>query len=49
MDFKVQIVEILYKQFNDLSREEIISMIEIPPSPDMGRLCFSMFSLWQNS
>ncbi|NLK98258.1 MAG: arginine--tRNA ligase [Epulopiscium sp.] len=45
MDFKVQIVEILYKQFNDLSREEIISMIEIPPSPDMGDYAFPCFRL----
>ena len=45
MDFKVQIADILYKQFNDLSREEIISMIEIPPSPDMGDYAFPCFRL----
>jgi len=45
MDFKVQIADILYKQFNDLSKEEIISMIEIPPNPDMGDYAFPCFRL----
>ncbi|NLM13232.1 MAG: arginine--tRNA ligase [Epulopiscium sp.] len=45
MDFKVQIADILYKHFNDLSKEEIISMIEIPPNPDMGDYAFPCFRL----
>ncbi|MBM7686047.1 arginine--tRNA ligase [Defluviitalea raffinosedens] len=45
MDFKVQIADLLYKQFNDLSKEEIISMLEIPPSPDMGDYAFPCFRL----
>ena len=45
MDFKLEIAKLLSGQFTDLSLEEILSMIEIPPNPDMGDYAFPCFRL----
>jgi len=45
MDFKLEIAKLLSGQFTDLSLEEILLMIEIPPNPDMGDYAFPCFRL----
>lgn len=45
MNFKLEIAKLLSGQFTDLSLEEILSMIEIPPNPDMGDYAFPCFRL----
>ncbi|WP_058486388.1 arginine--tRNA ligase [Defluviitalea phaphyphila] len=45
MDFKLQIADLLNSKFKDFSKEEIISMIEIPPNPEMGDYAFPCFRL----
>lgn len=45
MNFKLQIAGLLYNQFQDFSKEEIASMLEIPPNPDMGDYAFPCFRL----
>lgn len=45
MDFKLQIADIIYNQFNNFSKEEILSMLEVPPNPAMGDYAFPCFRL----
>lgn len=44
-DFKLQIAELLNSKINDLSIEEIYSMIEIPSNSEMGDYAFPCFKL----
>ena len=45
IDFKDIVAEILKGQIEELSKEEILDMIELPPSFDMGDYAFPVFSL----
>jgi len=45
MDYKLQIAELLYNKFSDFSREEITSMVEVPPNKEMGDYAFPCFRL----
>lgn len=45
IDFKEQVVELIKGQVDSLSEDEIKSLIEIPPSYDMGDYAFPMFRL----
>lgn len=44
-DFKVSIANCLKEKIEDLSIEEIINLIEIPPNKDMGDYAFPCFKL----
>lgn len=44
-DFKLQIAELLNSKINDLSIEEIYSMIEVPSNSEMGDYAFPCFKL----
>lgn len=44
-DFKLEVADIIKAQVSDLSLEEIISLIEIPPNKDMGDYAFPCFKL----
>ncbi len=43
LNFKEKVVELISNQVESLDKGEIASLIEIPPSYDMGGLCFSSF------
>lgn len=45
IDFKKEITDILSKKLENLGWEELNSMIEIPPSSDMGDFAFPCFKL----
>lgn len=45
INFKKQVAEILESQIEELSKKEILDMIEQPPSYDMGDYAFPVFSL----
>ncbi|MBU5440237.1 arginine--tRNA ligase [Tissierella sp. MSJ-40] len=45
LDFKEIVVKLISKEVETLSEEEIISLIEIPPSYDMGDYAFPCFRL----
>ncbi len=45
LDFREKAVELIKKQVDDLTIEEINNLIEIPPSYDMGDYAFPVFSL----
>ena len=44
-DFKVAVANFLKEKIEDLSLEEIIALIEIPPNKDMGDYAFPCFKL----
>ena len=44
-DFKVAIANCLKEKIEDLSLEEILGLIEIPPNKDMGDYAFPCFKL----
>lgn len=44
-DFKLEVADIISAQVSDLSLEEIVSLIEIPPNKDMGDYAFPCFKL----
>ncbi|AKL94561.1 arginyl-tRNA synthetase ArgS [Clostridium aceticum] len=44
-DFKQEVAEVLKQQIPDLEVEEIISMLEVPPNPNMGDYAFPCFKL----
>lgn len=45
IDFKNEAVNLILEQQDSLNREEVISLIEIPPSPVMGDYAFPCFKL----
>ncbi len=45
LDFREKAVELIKNQINELTIEEIDSLIEVPPSYDMGDYAFPVFSL----
>ena len=45
MDFKVEISKILKKNIDELSEQEIMDMLEVPPNPEMGDYSFPCFKL----
>ncbi|NLJ78949.1 MAG: arginine--tRNA ligase [Tissierellia bacterium] len=45
IDFKQEVVEAIFEVGNGLDKEEIESLIEIPPSYDMGDYAFACFRL----
>ena len=45
LNFKEKIVDLIASEVDSLNREEIISLIEIPPSYDMGDYAFPVFRL----
>ncbi len=45
INFRKQVVKLIKSQVSDLSEKEINSLIEIPPSYDMGDYAFPVFSL----
>lgn len=44
-DFKIAIAECLKEKIEDLSLEEIVGLIEVPPNKDMGDYAFPCFKL----
>ncbi|SHH24491.1 arginine--tRNA ligase [Tepidibacter thalassicus] len=44
-DFKLEIANIISSQVSDLSLDEIVSLIEVPPNKDMGDYAFPCFKL----
>lgn len=44
-DFKLSIAECLKEKIEDLSFEEIVGLIEVPPNKDMGDFAFPCFKL----
>ena len=44
-DFKVAIANCLKEKIEDLSLEEIVGLIEVPPNKDMGDYAFPCFKL----
>ena len=44
-DFKVAISNCLKEKIEDLSKEEIEALIEVPPNKDMGGYAFPCFKL----
>ena len=44
-DFKVAISNCLKEKIEDLSKEEIEALIEVPPNKDMGDYAFPCFKL----
>lgn len=45
MDYKIEIANLIKNQIEDLSKEEIIDLIEIPPEEGMGDFAFPCFKL----
>lgn len=45
IDFKNEAVKFIQEQQDSLNREEVISLMEIPPSPEMGDYAFPCFKL----
>ena len=45
IDFKVKLSELLLENIQELNQEEILSMIEVPPNPEMGDFAFPCFKL----
>ena len=45
MDFKLEVVKVLKTKIADLTEEEIVGLIEIPPNSDMGDYAFPCFKL----
>lgn len=45
LDFKDKLVDLLAEQVEELNKEEISKIVEIPPSYDMGDYAFPVFSL----
>lgn len=45
IDFKNEVVKTLKEHISDLQESEILSMIEIPPNPNMGNYAFPCFKL----
>lgn len=45
LDFRKKAVELIKSQIDELTREEINNLIEVPPSYDMGDYAFPVFSL----
>ncbi len=45
IDFKNEAVELILKEQDSLNREEVISLMEVPPSSDMGDYAFPCFTL----
>lgn len=45
MDFKLEIAKVISQSLSNIELDEIISMIEIPPNPDMGDYAFPCFRL----
>ena len=43
MDFKLEIAKVISQSLSNIELDEIISMIEIPPNPDMGDYAFLVF------
>lgn len=45
MDFKIEISKILKNNIEQLSEQEIMDMLEVPPNPEMGDFSFPCFKL----
>ena len=45
LDFKYKVIELIKSQVDSLSEDEIASLIEIPPSYDMGDYAFPTYRL----
>ena len=45
IDFKGEVVKLIEKEVESLSKEDIIPLIETPPSYDMGDYAFPAFRL----
>ena len=45
INFKEKVIELIEKEVDSLSHDEISSLIEIPPSYDMGDYAFPAFRL----
>lgn len=45
MDFKAEVVNLISSNVSELSTEEIRTLIEIPPNPEMGDFAFPCFKL----
>lgn len=45
MDFKAEVISLISKNISELSPEEIRTLIEVPPNPEMGDFAFPCFKL----
>ena len=40
---KAKVIDLLYKNIEGFTKEELMKLVEIPPKPEMGGFCFSLF------